>query len=419
MKALVLLSLTATLATSLHGEDAAQDVTRAIPKNLARHHLGAQVSRFDAKRQTYVPVQVAAEWLDDDVATGRAPEAGQQFYLLSIRDTQVVTNFTISALPMEGTVNLYTGMEPATPGSPAWKVAAKSVSLTDVNHKKLSTPINRTAKYLLIETNITEPAPIYSLYTYGEAASVDYHIAQRAEKVRVRDVAGEFVNERLSFSLSSVYGRATVTSSNSDTSSATWIRAIDDNPESTLNIASTEDEAGLVVQLQEARPVVRVSALVVGAPKGTLEMFFRGNEEAETSLKDREPVASIELNGSTDRGSADFPATDTRSIALRWKPTDGSEALVIRELNTFADLSLGEYELVGAPRLARKGSDGKELLPIGEGPEENSQGPNQSTTSGLSPIGSGPIGGFVPGNLGFPPNFREFPTGVLPPVSPK
>src|SRR5438874_3168141 len=67
------------------------------PKNLARQHLGTNLFVFNATNQTYVPTEAAAPWLDDDVATGWPAMTGHHFYLISLAEPELLSNFCISA----------------------------------------------------------------------------------------------------------------------------------------------------------------------------------------------------------------------------------------------------------------------------------------------------------------------------------
>ena len=66
-----------------------------VPLNLARHNSKADLLRFDPATQSYQPTEAAADWLDDCIATGRAPEKGHSFYLLKLPESQLFTRFNI------------------------------------------------------------------------------------------------------------------------------------------------------------------------------------------------------------------------------------------------------------------------------------------------------------------------------------
>jgi hypothetical protein len=161
----------ATIAGAADSEQGAKQL-QIFPKNLARQHVGSNLFHFNAANQTYVPTEAAAAWLDDDATTGWPAMAGKQSYLLVLSEPEVLANFAISARPASGTISLYAGDEPKAPGSSSWKALAKNVPFESVNNKKLGKSFNHFAKYLLIETDIADPGPVYGLYVFGDKPAV-------------------------------------------------------------------------------------------------------------------------------------------------------------------------------------------------------------------------------------------------------
>jgi len=109
------------------------------------------------------------------------------------------------------------------------------------------------------------------------------------------------------------------------------------------------------------------------------------------------PTVSLVLDGSNGRGSIDFPPVTASNMVVRWTPETAGQDLSIREINSFGDLSLNDYELVpdatavaeGAPAdvskdMSKDSKDKEGPAPVGE----------------LLP-GKNP---FLPGPVGFPPN---------------
>jgi hypothetical protein len=146
---------------------------QSFQKNLARQHLQANVMLFDSATNKYVATEASAAWLDDDVATGWPALAGKQHYLLGFANSQVVSNFSVLAAPAEGTITVYSSDEVKPPGDPAWRIIAKDIPLASINERKLDKPFNRQAKAILIETNLANPGPIFSLYAYGNRVAVN------------------------------------------------------------------------------------------------------------------------------------------------------------------------------------------------------------------------------------------------------
>ena len=69
----------------------------AFPKNIARQHYATNLFLYDATAQRYIATEAAAAWLDDDVTTGWPALAGKQHYLLQLTESQMITNFSLSA----------------------------------------------------------------------------------------------------------------------------------------------------------------------------------------------------------------------------------------------------------------------------------------------------------------------------------
>ena len=142
---------------------------------------------------------------------------------------------------------------------------------------------------------------------------------------------------------------------------------------------------------------------------------------------------SLTFDGTTPRSSADFAETRASAMALRWTPESGEASFTLREVNAFADLNLSDYEVTGAPAAisqgpAVKGSDDTKVKVSDTAePAEKSYADGKSSLDGKTPIalgpnprnfkdasnppivGRGPRGGFLPGGLGFPPNFGPDP----------
>jgi hypothetical protein len=421
----VLASCIAALATAAEADPAAKQL-QVFPKNLARQHLGANLFIFNPTTQTFSTTEAAAAWLDDDVSTGWAALAGKQHYLMALPEPEVVTNFALSTKSSGGTVTIYGGDEPAAPGAKSWVPLVRDVSIDTVNQKKLSRPFNRLAKYVLIETNIPEPGPIFGLYLYGDRPATSYTLIKRDQPIDTKAIFGPYVNDQTAFSHSALYSGGRVAFATDKSSYSGWQRAIDDNPESAISIAATKDEAGMVLALSGKHPISRMAVLADGGANGKLEVFLvpdvpqnaanadasgnagvpaitRTNSSPVThavSLAGLSPALTFEFDGSTSRMNKDFAATEAGAVLLRWTPTSGGQALVIREINAFNGYSLADYSLTLTPEaiaeLAQDASkDGKAFADGKEGKD----------AKGLAPVGElfNSKKPYLPPSLGFPP----------------
>jgi hypothetical protein len=314
----------------------------------------------------------------------------------------------------------------------------KDVPVDSIN-EKLGKPFGRFAKYILIETSLTESGPWYSIYLYGDKAATAYSIQQRAQPVDPRTEFGPYTNPATAFSISSIYAHCKVTTAGGTPSS--WQNAIDDNPGTGTFIAATQNEAGLVIQYDRAYPVERVSMLTDPGTKGKLDLFVINqapvaatptasraagsqyikvaNEStdasaatpaAPTDLSTQTPVASINFDGTNPRASVDFTPTSGAILMARWTPDTAGQPLNVREINSFGDVALNDYQLTpetvseapAADTTQATENDGKTTLPsVGENDGKEPLPP----VGELDPLKTA----FIPGVPVFPPNIPVSP----------
>ena len=426
----------ATLAVAAEGDPASKQL-QVFPKNFARQHLGANLFLFNPTNQTFVPTEGAAAWLDDDITTGWPVLAGKQSYLIALPEPEMISNFSVSSRPAAGTVSIYAGDEPAAPGAKSWSPLAQNLPFDSVNEKKLTKPFSRFAKYVLVQTDIADPGPLFSMYLYGERPAVDYNLRKREAPIDARAIFGQYVNNKTAFNLNGLYAQSRVSSANSPDGFVPWQKSVDDNPESSLTLNASTNESGAVISYNGTQSLTRIALLTDGAPKGKLEFFAISDapEAAESaiapasipapnsapaeaksvSLAGRAATVSIVLDGSNSRASVDFPAVQASKLVVRWTPVNPGDALTIRELNSFGDLSLNDYEVGLKPEVVAgySGANGKDAKEIAEGPLDPKDPKND-------PIAGGPPGSpYLPGALGFPPNLTgrglpRPPTAVSP-----
>ncbi len=424
--ATVIATAFSTLAFAAPPEKSAGNPAQGFLKNVARQHCNTALSLFDAAAQRYVDTEAAAAWLDDDVTTGWPALQGKHHYLVRLAEPQMITNFELSTKTPSGTISLYTSDTDAAPGDKAWTQVAKDVSVESINNHKLARRINKFAKYVLIETNIADSSPIYSINIFGERQASAMSIVKRAEPANTKQLLGDFVNHQTAFNMAGIYAKGAVTFANSGGSESSWQRAIDDDSETSLNVKASTAESGIVVRFDGAQPFTRLSLLSNAKTRGKVDVFLLSEapqDATPVSLEGVAPSVTLTFDGSSQRAFADFAETKATALALRWTPEGADTTLAIRELNIFADIALAEYEVAGAPLAVAQGpgeksdtaeksdkpsyanrssSDGKSIsdgkAPIAMGP---GKGLDHKGTS-VPPVLAGP-GGFTPGSLGFPP----------------
>jgi len=436
MKTLPLVSLItavcSTLASAADNDPAATKQLQVYPKNLARQHLGANLFLFNAKNQAYVPTEAAAAWLDDDITTGWPALPGKQHYLIALPEPEMLSNFSLSSKPAGGTVRLYAGDEPAIPGAKSWSPLTAAVSVDSINEKPLAASFSRLAKYVLIETDIANPSPIYSVNLYGDKSASSYSVRKRARSIDSRSIFGQYVNQQTAFNLNGIYSQGRVSYSNSQDGFVAWQKGIDENPESSLTVASTTSESGAAVQYGAPQSVSRIALLADTTAKGTLDFFLVNDAPAAptaptegapkaVSLEGKTPTVSIVLDGSNARTGLNFPAVQASAMLVRWTPANGTDSINLHELESFGDLSLNDYEVSTNPQAvaSHKGGSGKDAKEIAQGPNDPKDAKDGKA---LDPVAAGPAATgtpYLPGALGFPPNINAKVVGFSnTPVSP-
>lgn len=406
-------------------QDQAARQLKAYPKNLARQHVGSNLFVFNPSNQTYVPTEAAAAWLDDDATTGWPAMAGKQNYLLVLSEPETITGFAISGRPATGSVSVFAGDEPTAPGSNSWKAIARDVSFESINNKRFGKSVNHFAKYVLIQTDIADPGPVYGLYVYGDRPAVDYSLRKREQAIDAHAIFGQYVNNQTDFNMGALYSGARVTYANSSAGYVEWQRAIDDNPETSVTLSGSGNESSAVISYAPEHRISRVSVLSDPGAKGKLD-FYSVRTSAATGattavpLEAEKPFVSIVIDGTNPRTSIDFPSVQASQVAVRWSPENAADKITVREIATFNGATLDDYEVSLTPQAiaerpsgrGERGSrdsstvdskgDGKDVRDPKKNPEPVALGPNPSP--------------YLPGALGFPPNptARRGPTPVSP-----
>ncbi len=407
---LALLATTACAALALAQNEAqtepATQQYQVYPKNLARQHVGSNLFVYNTTNQTYVPTEASAAWLDDDVTTGWPVMAGKQHYLLALSEPELISNFSVSSRPSEGTVSIYAGDEPAAPGAPSWAPLAQNVAFNSVNEKKLDKPFTRFAKYVLIETDLADPGPLYSLHVYGEKPATIYTMREREQAIDSRAIFGQYINNQTTFNANALYANSTVAYANSPDGSTAWQKAIDDNPETSVALAGSVSDPSAVVQYGSPQSISRLALLTDGKAKGKLDFFAIDDAAAApsttTSLDGLTPTVSVVLDGSSSRSSIDFPAVNATKLAMRWTPVVPNETLTVRELNSFSAATLDSYEVgLKTDAIAAYDAAGADAGYFADGKDmKDPKDPKDPAA-----VAAGPPGGpYLPGALGFPPN---------------
>jgi hypothetical protein len=181
-----------------------------------------------------------------------------------------------------------------------------------------------------------------------------------------------------------------------------------------------------VVNLATRQGINRVSILIDASAKGTVEVLSLPSTSKSASLEGSETFATISLNGTESRATAEFAAVQCAAVAIRWIPQQEGQPLTVRELNLFSDVTVSTHECAAPLATVAQGNvedstgnvrgaessvdpavreeadskrmnepDGKTLRSFKSGREMKEI---------VDPVTAGPEGVFNPGQLGFPPN---------------
>lgn len=414
--------LTLGLAFAAPSASAAGDEALAsYPKNLARLHLGASLYRYDPGSGTYQPADVASSWMDDDETTGQATKTGRQHYLLVLSQPFLVRNFTLSSDGSRGTVTVYAGDERATPESSTWTPVLSEVPISELNEQTPTGSLNRYGRYLLIETNLDQTGPLWSLYVFGREPATDFNLERRPMPVDSSSVFGQKVRQNTIIDVANIYSDARIVHMANGGAEADWHAMIDESPETFWIVNGAEDQAtpAFAVELaDQTMPIRRISVMADAGP-GVMEFFLIGDpatNSADTTipvatssprpdfrsldLDGMVPVCTLGFDGVSDREAIDIASAEGRYLLGRWRPTVGGENIKIRQLDVFGDPDFDNFQVVAAPapiaemdNAADKvvydpGKNYKTLLdPIAEGPAEIAQ----FSPTGAPPIFSSPV----------------------------
>jgi hypothetical protein len=334
--------------------------------------------------------------------------AEKQYYLVTLQRAELLTNFSLSTRQSTGTISLYGSDTAAAPGDKSWVPLLKDAPLDTVN-QKLSRDFSKVAKFVLLETSVPDPGPVYSIYLYSHKPAVSYQVTRRERAINSREVFGPYENESTAVNSAGLYAHSTIAQSGDSTDAVNLQRAIDDNPATSITVQPGGKPT--VIRYDQPRMVSRVALLGDANAKGKLDLYMAGRE---TSLEGAAPTMTMVLDGSSPRASVDFPATQASEVRMVWTPANGTDPLTVREINTFGDTTLSSYAVTptsgtsaavvdrdpsgseeGTNRTARNGRDGKDVV------DSKDRTDPKADAIAAPPAGSP----YLPGALGFPPTF--------------
>ncbi len=362
------------------------------PKNLARLHLGASLFEYNERSQTYEPTKSISSWMDDDEATGIAPKKGKRYYLLVLQKPSMIRALSLSADGMDGTISVFAGDERAVPGSASWAPLITGTPIAEINERVAADINNQFGRYLLIELDLTQSGPLWSLYVFGREAASEYSLERRAFQVNSSDIFGQKVKMETIIDLANIYSDASVLYTASGGKLSEWQVMIDESPETAFTMTGSASQQGpsFAILLNQSAPVKRISVMA-DAGRGKLEFYLIGGladdeifqvniddpyalpEFSQINLDELEPICVLEFDGQTDRIAENVADSYGLFLLGRWIPAVEGGAIRVRQVDAFGDLDFDNYEVVLTPEgyiaYDESAKSYKALLdPIAEGP---------------------------------------------------
>jgi hypothetical protein len=329
-------------------ESAAVDSTTVHAKNLARMNCGAQISwlnadgKFGAAPAVSSNSESAAALLLDDPSVSSPLPAGDTTYLISLSKATVLNRFTFinENASARGDLKIAVSNYQLPANSSKWNDVDGAVSFS---HKRLFnlSLVGVEAKYVKLSFHVEQSGRIAGLGLYG-GETLEAFGARQKPMVQIRPRSTGVADE-LNFNFANLYARSRIVYVSSGSRELAR-EMIDDNPATTFKFAATDRHPTVIVELEKARPLRRVSALHT-LVAGRLEVYLLNDiRNSPPDFSGLKPVAVVEDTSASDKVGVDFDAQGAHYVALRWAPnaeaTPPSEGFEIAEVGAFGEMPL-------------------------------------------------------------------------------
>lgn len=345
--------------------------SEVITKNMARFHVGTILEKFDSQTRYYLPDPSAVAWLDEDDTTTCTLPTGKQFYLITLENPTLIQNFSIAAETLSGKISLYASDQKAMPGTKTWVPLIKGLSAQELKEKEYQKPLFSFTRYILLETELVQPAEVSSLYLFTDSDAASYKLVKRPQPSRFTEKAGPFYKDpKGQVNFAGRYAR-----SKSGSEDDNLAKMTDESPESSGSL----DQKPMVIDLKESRQIERLSIFAekkrgmmnisleedrlapstpsttylphsvqilagIGWQKsgGMLAQLSGGVENKISSALTRNVV----FDGSSDRFSVQLPATPCRFLTMTWASGETpTTPLKIKNFSAMGNISLNDYHV--------------------------------------------------------------------------
>lgn len=299
------------------------------PINLARGFSGAGAFIWDERSRTFVPNTALAAVIDDDVASGWVPPTGKTTLLVQLSQDADLSTVTIYAPGAAGRYSLSVAENAEALANGQTSAVGRNLDLSLVNNTRLD---GASAKYLLIELDVTKTAPLRGVQVIGMP-----HAAPTSTTSVVAPKAGADDSEtkqqgevaEVNFALKAIGGSTPV---NPDAANA----LIDGDTATASNLAPRTKDT--LIRLASAVEIDRV-ALAVGKAVGEVAIFANDGEGHD--IRD---IGVVKLDGKTETVSLDTPGIRAEFVRLEWTPKEGNADLVVKEVGVFAQARVSRAE---------------------------------------------------------------------------
>lgn len=350
---------------------------RAVPENLARYSLGAQIEvcpqsnsilglRLSSKTEDNNTAEAAL--LCDDPTVGYPLPTGTSAAVISFPNIENIDSISFSTGNAKGDVTVATSSAKLPADSPQWREVWQGQIDGDVFNAKIGPT---EAKYVRLTFNLKQSGRITGFGIFSTPAVSDLNRA-RPERVNLRSENAALTVR----SLTNFRGRARVLYVTSGDDLAQANNIIDNHPATIFSFAMNDGSPGAIIDLGKVTSVRRISAVYARRP-GRMDFYvlqsLPGTETGSQALlidgpglARMIPAGSVESDGS-GRAAADFPVTAGRYLMVKWTPAAHEETpFSIAEVAAFGgietpSLIAANIRRAGSPAFSSEETDGKDF----------------------------------------------------------
>lgn len=298
--------------------------TSAVKRmNTSRLLGGATVRSLDPMTGVLTPVSGMTAIIDDDAFSGWTPPVGKTLLVISLADETDIGSFTLFAPGVQGdySVSVASSLEAALDPQTRTEVIQSGFDRDSAQ----AVP-NVLARFVVLELNIVESAPIRSVDVVGKPSGKgglaytvvvpDSSREQSAGKADGKLVEVNFAANALG---------ATMLGGDQST------QIIDGDTGTTAALAPRDGKPGSASVVLAATVSVDRVSLAFEPANGTVTFLA-----ADAETPNGRVIGEVSLDGTSKTLTLETPGVSAESITVVWTPTDGSSPLIVSEVGAFA-----------------------------------------------------------------------------------